>query len=141
MKSKLIIVMLALIFTTSICLPVFADNSSTVAEITKTLKEILNSKTVFGEPIYGEGVVIVPIAEVNFGFGVGGADTGYEFAGGGGGGGGITPIAVAVIREGKVDVIPVTGVGPGAAIAEFLKVLGPILMQLGGPPMGPPPEM
>ena len=73
------------------------------------LEKLLTSKTVVGEPVTSEGMTVVPLLSVSFGFG-GGATSGKDEsaqAGGAGGGFKMKPVAVIVIEKDQVRVVPV----------------------------------
>ena len=55
-----------------------ADIYGTIESLARSVQDSLTSKTIYGEPITAGAVTVVPVAEVQFGFG-----------GGGGGGGGM----------------------------------------------------
>ena len=74
------------------------------------LKTLVDSSTVVGDPIRVDGVTIVPVSKVNFGFGAGGSDiptskTNNPFGGGAGGGVTITPIGFLVVDGTNVRMI------------------------------------
>jgi uncharacterized spore protein YtfJ len=96
----------------------------------------LGVKSAYGDPVEVDGVTIIPVALVQFGFGggsdVAGAD-GVEGAGGGGGGGVSVPIGAYVKSEGSVrfepNVISLLAVGipfvwvTGRALARIIRAL------------------
>ncbi len=74
------------------------------------------ARTVFGEPIEFEGRKVIPVASVQYAFGMGGGlgpkrEDG-EAPGGGGGGGGarVRPVALIEVADGKVTVEPIVDV-------------------------------
>ena len=73
--------------------------------------EMVDADTIVGAPINAaEGVTILPISKVTFGFASGGSDIGSKtnkdlFGGGGGAGVSISPIAFLVIQNGNVRTI------------------------------------
>jgi uncharacterized spore protein YtfJ len=94
-----------------------------VREVTGIPKE-LGASACFGEPIERDGHTLVPVARVNFGYGLGfGGGGTTKFApsengnqsenteggggGGGGGGGSSTPVAVIDISDRGVDIRPI----------------------------------
>ena len=72
------------------------------------IREMVDADTIVGAPIQAaEGVTILPISKVTFGFASGGSDIGSKtskdlFGGGGGAGVSISPIAFLVIQNGNV---------------------------------------
>jgi len=105
--------------------------SSSIEDLTKALKEILNVNTVFGKPVTYGGITVIPVCVTGFGFGV---NEPAPMIGMGGGGGGITPIAIIAVSKEKTEVIPVTGKGDFVYIieglTELLKSVGPMLPQM-----------
>ncbi len=75
------------------------------------IREMVDADTIVGAPIQAaEGVTILPISKVTFGFASGGSDIGSKtskdlFGGGGGAGVSIAPIAFLVIQNGNVRTI------------------------------------
>lgn len=73
------------------------------------IKEMVDVNTVVGEPITTpDGVTLVPVSRVSFGFGHGGSDIVKNrsgFAGGGGAGVRIEPIGFLIIRDGLVRML------------------------------------
>lgn len=83
----------------------------------KNIKSMVDVNTIIGEPISaGDGVVIIPVSRVAFGFGSGGSNFGdgktdvekQSFGGGAGGGVSITPVAFLVVANGVVRMLPVS---------------------------------
>ena len=78
--------------------------SSTIDKI----RNLVDTSTIIGEPINAEnGVTIIPVSKVTYGFASGGADfpsknSNELFGGGGGAGVTITPVAFLVISNGEV---------------------------------------
>ena len=104
--------------------------SNTQNLVTATLQEIekvLNTKTVFGEPMTIEGKTIIPLIAVGFGFGAGGGTgkatgggpAGEGVGGGAGGGVGVKPVGIIVVDESGVRIEPVKH-GLGAAIEKMV---------------------
>ena len=76
------------------------------------IHEMVDTNTIVGQPITTpDGVTLIPISKVSFGFGSGGADYGKvqpkDFGGAAGAGVKIDPVAFLVIREGTARVLPV----------------------------------
>ena len=76
------------------------------------IHEMVDTNTIVGQPITTpDGVTLIPISKVSFGFGSGGADYGKvqpkDFGGGAGAGVKIDPVAFLVIKEGTTRVLPV----------------------------------
>jgi uncharacterized spore protein YtfJ len=74
------------------------------------LDNFMKTETVVGEPIVVDDVKIIPIISASFGLGGGFGEESKETSSGGGGGGvggKITPDAMLVVKDGKVEMIPV----------------------------------
>lgn len=90
------------------------------------LKEMVDVNTVMGDPIHTDGVTIIPISRVSYGFGSGGsdfstknqpADKKNSFGGGSGAGVSINPIGFLVIKDQgeTVRMIPIAQPAKGSA--------------------------
>lgn len=78
------------------------------------VKNLVNVSTIIGEPMNLEnGITIIPVSKVTYGFASGGSDfpskgTKEIFGGGGGAGVTITPVAFLVINDGEVTLKHIT---------------------------------
>jgi len=88
-----------------------------VDELLKGAREAITVKRVYGDPIEGEGVTIVPAAAVRGGGGGGGDDEGN---GGGGFGLGARPVGAWVLRDGEVAWKPAVDLNRVALFAFLL---------------------
>ena len=76
------------------------------------VREMVDTNTIVGQPITTpDGVTLIPISKVSFGFGGAGGDDGKtqpkDFGGGSAAGVKIDPVAFLVIRDGITRVLPV----------------------------------
>ncbi len=77
------------------------------------MREMVDSNTIVGQPITTpDGVTLIPVSRLSFGFGSGGGEysiknTVGNFAGGSGAGVDISPVAFLVVKDGFVRVLPV----------------------------------
>ena len=76
------------------------------------VREMVDTNTIVGQPITTpDGVTLIPISKVSFGFGGGGGDYGKapkeSFGGGTAAGVKIDPVAFLVIKDGSTRVLPV----------------------------------
>ena len=75
------------------------------------VREMADVNTIVGQPITTpDGVTLIPISRVSFGFGSGGGSYGKTsdgFAGGGAAGVKIDPVAFLTIRDGITRILPV----------------------------------
>ncbi len=74
------------------------------------IRDLVDVKTIVGEPVFSaDGITIIPVSKVSYGFASGGSDfpskSNAELFGGGGGAGiTITPVAFVVINNGNVTI-------------------------------------
>ena len=76
------------------------------------VREMVDTNTIVGQPITTpDGVTLIPISKVSFGFGGAGGDYGKtqpkDFGGGSAAGVKIDPVAFLIIRDGITRVLPV----------------------------------
>ena len=99
------------------------------------IREMVDTNTIVGQPITTpDGVTLIPISKVSFGFGSGGADYGKttpkeNFGGGSAAGGRIDPVAVLVIREGNTRVLPVA-VPPATTVDRVIDMVPDLLEKV-----------
>ncbi|HAN10139.1 MAG TPA: sporulation protein [Clostridiales bacterium] len=80
--------------------------SKNLKEMFKSLEEVLTTKTVIGEPITIDGIIIVPLLDISLGIGAGAIQSKDEKESVGGGmGAKISPNSLLIIRDGKPQVI------------------------------------
>ena len=96
------------------------------------IHEMVDTNTIVGQPITTpDGVTLIPISKVSFGFGSGGADYGKvqpkDFGGAAGAGVKIDPVAFLVIREGTARVLPVAV--PASTTLDRVVEMVPDLME------------
>ncbi|MGN0604301.1 MAG: GerW family sporulation protein [Oscillospiraceae bacterium] len=87
-----------------------------VKDLVKTsldkVKELSDADTIIGDPIKLDGVTIIPVSKVSYGFAAGGSDLPSKssselFGGGTGGGVTIQPIAFIVVANGDVKLLQI----------------------------------
>ena len=75
------------------------------------VREMVDANSIVGQPITTpDGVTVIPVSRVSFGFGTGGSDYGKsadKFGGGGGAGVKIEPVSFLIIKDGVTRVVPV----------------------------------
>lgn len=85
------------------------------------IREMVDVNTIVGQPIVtADGITLIPVSKVAFGFGSGGADFQTKqqtagntpFGGGSGAGVNITPVAFVIVQNGNVKIL---NVNPPAA--------------------------
>lgn len=99
------------------------------------IREMVDTNTIVGQPITTpDGVTLIPICKVSFGFGSGGADYGKttpkeNFGGGSAAGVRIDPVAFLVIREGNTRVLPVA-VPPATTVDRVIDMVPDLLEKV-----------
>ena len=87
------------------------------------LREMVNVNTVIGQPIKtDDGITLIPVSKVSFGFGSGGSDfqtkqqqagQNNAFGGGSGAGVNIMPIAFLVVKDGNIRMVSIESASAG----------------------------
>ncbi len=101
------------------------------------IKDMVDSKTIIGEPIdAGEGIKVIPVSKVSYGFASGGSDFPSKaskelFGGGGGAGVTLTPVAFLVINNGNVTVKYLSE-GPETSVERVVGALPELVDKLSG---------
>ena len=99
------------------------------------VREMMDANNIVGAPITTpDGVTLIPISRVSFGFGSGGGDYGKQgkdnFGGGGGAGVKIDPVAFLVIKDGTTRVMPVA-VPPVSTVDRIVDMAPDIVDKIG----------
>ena len=75
------------------------------------IRDMVDSNTIIGEPIQTpDGVTLIPVSRLSFGFGCGGGDDGKQapqFGGASTAGVKVEPVAFLVVKDGVTRVMPV----------------------------------
>ncbi len=99
------------------------------------IREMVDSNSIIGEPITTpDGVTVIPISRVTFGFGTGGSDYGKtvdKFGGGGGAGVRIDPVSFLIIKDGVTRVMPVALPAIGA-VDRILDMVPEVMDRVDG---------
>ena len=112
------------------------EKKNSVSELMRStmekIHEMVDTNAIVGQPITTpDGVTLIPISKVSFGFGSGGGDYGkaqpHQFGGGGGAGVRSDPVAFLVIKDGVTRVLPVA-VPPATAVDRVIEMV-PDLMD------------
>ena len=112
------------------------DQKHPVSELMRStiekIHELVDTNVIVGQPIHTpDGVTLIPISRVNFGFGSGGGDYGKVqpkgFGGGGGAGVKIDPVAFLTIKDGVTRVLPVAA--PPVTTLDRIVEMVPDLMD------------
>lgn len=126
------------------------NNNHPINEVLQTtmtkIREMVDANTVVGQPIVTqEGVTLIPVSRLSFGFATGGSDFGKtpnvakNFGGGAGAGVNVIPMAFLIVKDGNVKLLPVAP-PPGDSVSRvvemvpemFDKVTGYIDRKTGG---------
>ena len=94
-----------------------SENNHPINEVLQTtmnkIREMVDANTVVGQPIVTQdGVTLIPVSKLSFGFATGGSDFGkaqpWCFGGGAGAGVNVMPIAFLIVKDGSVRLLPVS---------------------------------
>lgn len=95
-----------------------SENNHPINEVLETtmgkIREMVDANTVVGQPISTQdGVTLIPVSRLSFGFATGGSDFGKtqnvpkNFGGGAGAGVNVIPVAFLIVKDGSVRLLPV----------------------------------
>ncbi len=99
------------------------------------IRNMVDVNTIVGTPINTpDGITLIPVSKVSFGFASGGSDFGAKqqdapimFGGGSGAGVSIVPVAFIVVNEGNVKLLPVAA--PANTTVDRIVELVPDVMD------------
>ncbi len=101
------------------------------------IKSMLDVNTIIGTPISTpEGITIIPVSKVSFGFASGGSDfgnkpeSGVKFGGGAGAGATISPVAFLVIKGEDVRVLPMAS-APNTTADRLVEMVPGVVDKIG----------
>ena len=102
------------------------------------IREMVDANTVVGQPITTQdGVTLVPVSRLSFGFATGGSDFGKtqnvakNFGGGAGAGVNVIPVAFLVVKDGSVRLLPVAP-PPGDTISRVVDLVPEMFEKVTG---------
>ena len=99
------------------------------------IKDMVDSRTIIGDHIdAGQGIKVIPVSKVTYGFASGGSDFPSKsakelFGGGGGAGVTLTPVAFLVINNGSVSVKYISE-GPDSSMERVISSLPELVDKL-----------
>ena len=110
-----------------------SENNHPINEVLQTtmnkILEMVDANTVVGQPIITQdGVTLVPVSRLSFGFATGGSDFGKtqnvpkSFGGGAGAGVNVIPVAFLVVKDGSVKILPVAP-PPGDGVSRVVDMV------------------
>ena len=98
------------------------------------IRDMVDSNTIIGEPIQTpDGVTLIPVSRLSFGFGCGGGDYGKQapkFGGASTAGVKVEPVAFLVVKDGVTRVMPVA-VPPVSTVDRIVDMAPDIVDKLG----------
>lgn len=104
--------------------------SELMEETMAKIREMVDSNEIIGEPITTpDGVTIIPISRVSFGFGTGGTygQANARFGGGAGAGVKIDPVAFLITKDGQTRIMPIAV--PATATVDRVLEMAPQLID------------
>lgn len=108
-----------------------------LATTMEKIKSMLDVNTIIGTPINTpEGLSIIPVSKVTFGFASGGsdfgkaADSGIKFGGGAGAGATITPVAFLIINGENVRLLPMA-TAPNSTADRIVEMVPGVIDKIG----------
>ncbi|MGE0887525.1 MAG: spore germination protein GerW family protein [Blastocatellales bacterium] len=84
-----------------------ADSNSLPERLAETFKTSIGAKMIYGEPVKHDGVIIIPVAKLRYGFGGGGSKHGMDEDSGGGGGEIVQPAGYIELKNGSSRFHPI----------------------------------
>ena len=102
------------------------------------LREMVDANTVIGQPIVTQdGVTLIPVSRLSFGFATGGSDfgktpnVGKNFGGGAGAGVNVVPVAFLIVKDGTVKLLPVAP-PPGDGVSRAVELVPEMFDRITG---------
>ena len=119
-----------------------SENNHPIHEVLQTtmnkIREMVDANTVVGQPITTQdGVTLVPVSKLSFGFATGGSDFGKtqnvakNFGGGAGAGVNVIPVAFLVVKDGNVRILPVAP-PPGDNVSRVVDLVPEMFEKVTG---------
>lgn len=117
-----------------------SENNHPINEVLQTtmskVKEMVDANTVVGQPIVTQdGVTLIPVSRLSFGFATGGSDVGKAqprgFGGGAGAGVSVIPMAFLIVKDGAVRMLPVAP-PPGDTISRVVDLVPDMFERVTG---------
>ena len=119
-----------------------SENNHPINEVLQTtmnkIREMVDANTVVGQPITTQdGVTLIPVSKLSFGFATGGSDFGKtqsvakNFGGGAGAGVNVIPVAFLVVKDGSVKILPVAP-PPGDTVSRVVDLVPEMFEKVTG---------
>ena len=102
------------------------------------IREMVDANTIIGVPIHAEGVTLIPVSRLSFGFASGGSDfttknqkpdAANAFGGGSGAGINVIPVAFLVVKGDSVRLLPVAP-PPNTTVDRIIEMVPGLLEKL-----------
>ena len=98
------------------------------------VREMVDTNTIVGQPITTpDGITLIPISKVSFGFGGGGGDYGKgtkeNFGGGAGAGVKIDPVAFLILKDGVARMLPVAA-APMSTVDRIVDMVPDVMAKV-----------
>jgi len=113
------------------------DLLSTTMEKIRTM---VDANTIIGQPIQAEGVTLIPVSKLSFGFASGGSDFTTKnqkpaapntFGGGSGASAKLEPVAFLIVKGENVRLLPVTP-PPGTTVDRVIEMVPEVMDKVTG---------
>ena len=119
-----------------------SENNHPINEVLQTtmnkIREMVDANTVVGQPITTQdGVTLIPVSRLSFGFATGGSDFGKtqnvakNFGGGAGAGVNVIPVAFLIVKDGSVRLLPVAP-PPGDTVSRVVDLVPEMFEKVTG---------
>ena len=117
-----------------------SENNHPINEVLQTtmnkIREMVDANTVVGQPITTQdGVTLIPVSKLSFGFATGGSDFGkaqpWCFGGGAGAGVNVMPIAFLIVKDGSGRLLPVAP-PPGDTVSRVVDLVPEMFEKVTG---------
>ena len=119
-----------------------SENNHPINEVLQTtmnkIREMVDANTVVGQPIITQdGVTLIPVSKLSFGFATGGSDFGKtqnfpkDFGGGAGAGVSVMPVAFLIVKDGSVRLLPVAP-PPGDTVSRVVDLVPEMFEKVTG---------
>ena len=119
-----------------------SENNHPINEVLQTtmnkIREMVDANTVVGQPITTQdGVTLIPVSKLSFGFATGGSDFGKtqnvakSFGGGAGAGVNVIPVAFLIVKDGNVKIMPVAP-PPGDSVSRVVEMVPEMFEKVTG---------
>ena len=119
-----------------------SENNHPINEVLQTtmnkIREMVDANTVVGQPIITQdGVTLIPVSKLSFGFATGGSDFGKtqnvpkNFGGGAGAGVSVMPVAFLIVKDGSVRLLSVAP-PPGDTVSRVVDLVPEMFEKVTG---------